>query len=106
MSATSSFEDYLIISSERNACWICLKPLPKTFFCEHATSSIYGLNARGSKMKRPNPPSWYGVTKLAAEQLVLAYSRRELLKGTFRLYSVYGPLERPDKLYTYFIDCS
>jgi nucleoside-diphosphate-sugar epimerase len=40
------------------------------------------------------------VTKLAAEQLVLAYQRdRGLPACSLRLFSVYGPRERPDKLY-------
>ncbi|MBL4663265.1 MAG: GDP-mannose 4,6-dehydratase [Flavobacteriaceae bacterium] len=78
----------------------------KPFFVNIATSSIYGLHATLSEDEAPLPASWYGVTKLAAEQLVLAYARRGLLKGTsLRLYSVYGPRERPDKLYTRLIDC-
>lgn len=78
----------------------------KPFFVNIATSSIYGLQATLTEDQAPLPASWYGVTKLAAEQLVLAYVRRRLLRGTsFRLYSVYGPRERPDKLYTRLIDC-
>ncbi len=78
----------------------------KPYFVNIATSSIYGLEATLREDQAPFPASWYGVTKLAAEQLVLAYSRRNLLKGTsLRLYSVYGPRERPDKLYTRLIDC-
>ncbi|EDM44846.1 3-beta hydroxysteroid dehydrogenase/isomerase [unidentified eubacterium SCB49] len=78
----------------------------KPYFVNIATSSIYGLEATLTENEAPLPASWYGVTKLAAEQLVLSYSRRGLLKGTsLRLYSVYGPRERPDKLYTRLIDC-
>lgn len=78
----------------------------KPFFVNIATSSIYGLHATLTEDEAPLPASWYGVTKLAAEQLVLAYTRRNYLKGTsLRLYSVYGPRERPDKLYTRLIDC-
>ena len=78
----------------------------KPFFINIATSSIYGLNATFTEDQAPLPASWYGVTKLAAEQLVLAYSRRDLLQScSLRLYSVYGPRERPDKLYTRLIDC-
>ncbi|MFC7358282.1 NAD-dependent epimerase/dehydratase family protein [Jejudonia soesokkakensis] len=78
----------------------------KPFFVNIATSSIYGLEATFPETEPPKPASWYGVTKLAAEQLVLAYVRRGFLKGTsLRLYSVYGPRERPDKLYTRLIDC-
>jgi len=77
------------------------------YFINIATSSIYGLEATFTETEAPKPASWYGVTKLAAEQLVLAKCREEKLRGTsFRLYSVYGPRERPDKLYTRLIDCA
>ena len=42
---------------------------------------------------------------MAAEQLVLAKVRENKLEGaSFRMFSVYGPRERPDKLYTRLID--
>jgi nucleoside-diphosphate-sugar epimerase len=40
-----------------------------------STSSVYGDHATESEDAPPKPTSYYGVTKLAAEQLVLAYSR-------------------------------
>ncbi len=65
-----------------------------------ATSSVYGADATGNEMSEPRPTSHYGVTKLAAEQLVMAASRTGHLDAcSFRLYSVYGPRERPDKLF-------
>lgn len=77
------------------------------YFVNIATSSIYGLEATFAETVAPKPASWYGVTKLAAEQLVLAKCREEKFKATsFRLFSVYGPRERPDKLYTQLIDCA
>lgn len=108
ISPTCTFEDYYtnnIIGTQRML--DVIEPLDKKpYFVNIATSSIYGLEATLSEDQAPFPASWYGVTKLAAEQLVLAYSRRNLLKGTsLRLYSVYGPRERPDKLYTRLIDC-
>ena len=64
------------------------------------TSSIYGLDATEPETTAPQPASYYGVTKLAAEQLVLAYHRdRGVPACSLRLYSVYGARERPDKLY-------
>ncbi|MEZ4858779.1 MAG: GDP-mannose 4,6-dehydratase [Flavobacteriaceae bacterium] len=108
ISATSSFEDYFSNNFFGTQRLLDLLETftKKPFFINIATSSIYGLNATMTEDKAPLPASWYGVTKLAAEQLVLAYSRRGLLQGTsFRLYSVYGPRERPDKLYTRLIDC-
>jgi nucleoside-diphosphate-sugar epimerase len=69
-------------------------------FINIATSSIYGADATGNEDTVPQPTSYYGVTKLAAEQLVLAAQReRGLTACSFRLFSVYGPRERPDKLY-------
>jgi len=65
-----------------------------------STSSVYGAVATGSEETEPKPTSYYGVTKLAAEQLALAYSRdRKFPACSLRLFSVYGPRERPDKLY-------
>ena len=108
IAVTSTFEDYLsnnVMATQRMLDVIETMDL-KPFFVNIATSSIYGLYATMTEDEAPLPASWYGVTKLAAEQLVLAYCRRGLLKGTsLRLYSVYGPRERPDKLYTRLIDC-
>ncbi|MBR9706928.1 MAG: NAD-dependent epimerase/dehydratase family protein, partial [Candidatus Diapherotrites archaeon] len=65
-----------------------------------STSSVYGSNASGDEETAPAPTSYYGVTKLAAEQLVLAYNREKGFPAcSVRLFSVYGPRERPDKLY-------
>ncbi|HEX6542374.1 MAG TPA: NAD-dependent epimerase/dehydratase family protein [Ktedonobacterales bacterium] len=70
------------------------------FFANIATSSIYGKDATRDEDAAPRPASWYGVTKLAAEQLVLAAQRDTGFPAcSFRLFSVYGPRERPDKLY-------
>ena len=108
ISSTSTFEDYLsnnFIGTQRMLDTIETLA-SKPFFVTIGTSSIYGLEATLTEDQAPLPASWYGVTKLAAEQLVLAYARRELLEScSLRLYSVYGPRERPDKLYTRLIDC-
>ena len=108
ISASSSFDDYLsnnFIGTQRLLDAI-EKIVSKPFFVNIATSSVYGLEATLTEDQAPLPASWYGVTKLAAEQLVLAYSRRQMLQAcSLRLYSVYGPRERPDKLYTRLIDC-
>jgi nucleoside-diphosphate-sugar epimerase len=71
-----------------------------------STSSVYGADASGDETTEPRPTSFYGVTKLAAEQLALAYTRdRGLPTCSLRLFSVYGPRERPDKLYSKLIRC-
>jgi len=65
-----------------------------------STSSVYGAQAIGNEENEPRPISFYGVTKLAAEQLALSYARRDLLPvASARLFSVYGERERPDKLF-------
>jgi UDP-glucuronate 4-epimerase len=81
-----------------------LKNQNLALFVNIATSSIYGIHATFDETVAPSPASFYGVTKLAAEQLVLASSRLGQLKAcSLRLYSVYGPRERPEKLYTKLI---
>lgn len=68
-------------------------------FVNVSTSSVYGADASGSETAEPRPTSAYGVTKLAAEQLVMAAARDAGFPAcSFRLFSVYGPRERPDKL--------
>jgi nucleoside-diphosphate-sugar epimerase len=69
-----------------------------------STSSVYGSYATGSEDSEPKPTSHYGVTKLAAEQLALSYRRTQGLPAcSLRLFSVYGPRERPEKLYSKLI---
>ncbi|MBT0608650.1 NAD-dependent epimerase/dehydratase family protein [Aequorivita echinoideorum] len=109
ISANSTFEDYFSnnILATQHLIEYAEGCSNKPFFVNIATSSIYGLEATFPEDVPPKPASWYGVTKLAAEQLVLAKSRENKIKATsLRLYSVYGPRERPDKLYTSLIDCA
>jgi nucleoside-diphosphate-sugar epimerase len=71
-----------------------------------STSSVYGKYATVSEEVAPQPISTYGITKLAAEQMVLSESRQHHFRASsYRLYSVYGPRERPDKLFTKLIYC-
>ncbi|HBB48526.1 MAG TPA: 3-beta hydroxysteroid dehydrogenase [Flavobacteriaceae bacterium] len=108
ISASSSFTSYLennFIATQRLLSVLEQLEQPP-YMVNIATSSVYGLVATKDEFAAPEPASWYGVTKLAAEQLVLAYVRRGFIQWTsLRLYSVYGPRERPDKLYTRLIDC-
>ncbi len=76
-------------------------------FFNISTSSVYGKYATVSENAVPQPISTYGITKLAAEQMVLSESRQQNLKASsLRLYSVFGPRERPDKLFTKLISCA
>lgn len=73
-------------------------------FLNISTSSVYGTYATGPEISEPKPTSYYGVTKLAAEQLVLSYQRTFGFPAcSLRLFSVYGPRERPEKLYSKLI---
>ena len=74
-------------------------------FINIATSSVYGLVANVDENVPAKPISFYGSTKLAAEQLVLGLQRLGKMNAcSIRLYSVYGPRERPEKLYTKLIE--
>ena len=70
-----------------------------------STSSVYGKLALGDEADPKAPVSPYGVTKLAAEHLVSAYHNEFQLPFTvLRLFSVYGPRQRPDMAYSRFIN--
>lgn len=102
ISPTSSFEDYLNnnIIGTKNLLDFALKNKNLALLVNIATSSIYGIHATFDETVPPKPVSYYGVTKLTAEQLILESSRLGDLRAcSLRLYSVYGPRERPDKLY-------
>ncbi len=109
ISENCSFDDYLTnnIMATQNLVSFALKNSNLKLFVNIATSSIYGKEATLDEKKPVEPISNYGVTKLAAEQYVLAKAREGLLKAcSFRLYSVYGPRERPEKLYAKLISCA
>jgi nucleoside-diphosphate-sugar epimerase len=73
-------------------------------FLYASTSSVYGRFANGDESMPTRPISPYGVTKLAAEQLCRAYMEEMGLPVTvLRLFSVYGPRQRPDMGYFKFI---
>ena len=70
-----------------------------------STSSVYGTDAVGDEDQRLEPASPYGITKLAAEQLVLAHVAAHGLPATIvRYFSIYGPRQRPDMAYHRFIE--
>jgi nucleoside-diphosphate-sugar epimerase len=70
-----------------------------------STSSVYGAEACGDERTPLNPVSPYGITKLAAEQLALAYGASFGLQVVvLRYFSMYGPGQRPDMAYHIWID--
>lgn len=108
ISATTPFDAYLrnnVIATHRLA-EAARQTASLRLFVNVATSSIYGRHATGPETTEPKPTSYYGVTKLAAEQLVLAFHRDGGFPAcSLRLFSVYGPRERPEKLYHRLIRC-
>lgn len=75
-------------------------------FIHASTSSVYGRNAEGDEESPLRPVSPYGVTKLAAEHLCLAFRDNFDLPVTIlRYFSVYGPRQRPDMGYHILIRC-
>jgi len=71
-----------------------------------SSSSIYGattdLPMRETSLPRPYSP--YGVTKLAAEQLIDLYRLNFGLRANaLRYFTVYGPRQRPDMGFSKFI---
>jgi nucleoside-diphosphate-sugar epimerase len=102
ISATTPFDTYLrnnVVATQRLLRAASGCPSLRGFVYV-STSSVYGADATGDESTEPRPTSYYGVTKLAAEQLVLALAReRGFPACSLRLFSVYGPRERPEKLY-------
>ena len=102
ISATTPFSEY--VNNNIVATFRLLEAVRQAgdlrLFVHISTSSIYGRRAVGDEMVEPAPTSYYGVTKLAAEQLALSYYREQWLPVVvLRLFSVYGERERPDKLF-------
>ena len=107
ISQTSTFEDYFTnnVIATKHLIDFALDCKTLKLFINIGTSSIYGLEATYPEDIMVKPASHYGVTKLAAEQLVLQKSREKHMQScSLRLYSVIGPRERPEKMYTKLID--
>jgi UDP-glucose 4-epimerase len=74
-----------------------------------SSSSVYGDAAAypTSEDDLPQPTSPYGVTKLAAEQLGMAYHRSHGLDvRAVRYFTVYGPRQRPDMAFSRFVSAA
>jgi nucleoside-diphosphate-sugar epimerase len=66
-----------------------------------STSSVYGTVTLGEAHKVFAPSSPYGLSKLAAEKLLELYSHQHGIRTRIlRLFSEYGPPQRPDQLFT------
>ena len=76
-----------------------------TRFVQASTSSVYGREAVGDESQPTHPVSPYGVTKLAAEHLLLAQVAASGFPAIIlRYFSVYGPRQRPEMAYHLFIE--
>lgn len=74
-----------------------------------SSSSIYGLaeSFPTTESNRPSPVSPYGVTKLAAEHLCDVYQANfSVPTVSLRLFSVYGPRQRPDMALARLVACA
>ncbi|MBP8136558.1 MAG: NAD-dependent epimerase/dehydratase family protein [Candidatus Eisenbacteria bacterium] len=74
-------------------------------FVYASSSSVYGDAERypTDEQLLPRPFSPYGVTKLAAEHLVLLYGRNfGIPVSALRYFTVYGPRQRPDMAFHKF----
>jgi UDP-glucuronate 4-epimerase len=78
---------------------------PELLFVNASSSSVYGHAEQypTSEETLPRPFSPYGVTKLAAEHLCSLYAENVGLRViSLRLFSVFGPRQRPDMAFTRF----
>ncbi|MCB0374649.1 MAG: NAD-dependent epimerase/dehydratase family protein [Sinomicrobium sp.] len=107
ISASTPLKEYVrnnIFATQQLLDWALQHHNHLRCFVNIATSSVYGTVATLPEDAVPQPVSFYGTTKLAAEQLALGAQRLgKLCACSLRLYSVYGPRERPEKLYTRLI---
>jgi nucleoside-diphosphate-sugar epimerase len=83
------------------------RPIKKLVFA--SSSSVYGdaESYPTSEIVRPVPVSPYGVTKLAAEHLCELYRRNLGVPSiSLRLFTVYGPRQRPDMAFSRLVSAA
>ncbi|MDP8940593.1 MAG: GDP-mannose 4,6-dehydratase [Actinomycetota bacterium] len=71
-----------------------------------SSSSVYGGNVGGPAAEDDprQPASPYGMSKLAAEELVALYGRERGVPATvLRYFTVYGPRQRPEMALAHFL---
>lgn len=69
-----------------------------------STSSVYGRAAEGGEGQHLAPASPYGSSKLEAEALWTDDPELSRITTVLRLFSVFGPRQRPDMLWSRVID--
>lgn len=101
----AEYVDSNVLSTERILqASINAKKKPRIIFI--STSSVYGKSVtKESRLSGLNEPfSPYGVTKLAAENLVECFAKNFGFDFTIlRLFSVFGPGQRPDMAISQFL---
>lgn len=102
-----NFEDYLLhnVLATQRLLEACIDGDIELFIYA-SSSSIYGdspaLPLKESSLPMPKSP--YGVTKLAGEHLTMVYHRNYGLPSVaLRLFTVYGPKQRPDMAFHRFL---
>jgi len=100
----SKFDNYVKSNVQLvNKLLFALREKPEIHLVHASTSSVYGRDATGGGALLPNSP--YGVTKLAAENLIIAYAANfGLSYSILRYFSVYGPRPRPDQFFSILIN--
>lgn len=93
------FDDYVrdnVVATQRLLA--ATAPDEVTSFVFASSSSVYGqMTGSVDELAPTRPYSPYGVTKLAAEALCGAYAQNFGLRAvSLRLFTVYGPDQRPD----------
>ena len=73
-----------------------------------SSSSVYGsVDGPAKETASLRPASPYGLSKLAAEELVKLYARQRGVPATIlRYFTVYGPRQRPDMALSRFISAA
>lgn len=105
-----SFDEYLqrnVLATQALLEACVAASVPRVVFA--SSSSVYGLAAQRPTHEGlvPQPLSPYGVTKLAAEHLCLLYRDAfGLSTAALRLFTVYGPGQRPDMAFARLVDAA
>ncbi len=95
-----------ILATQRLLEWAVRKRRLRNFIFA-SSSSVYGRVTALPMVEDktvPIPDSPYGVSKLAAENMVRLYTRNHHLPSvSLRFFTVYGPRQRPDMAFNIFI---
>jgi nucleoside-diphosphate-sugar epimerase len=106
----SEFADYVsrnVLTTQRILETLRTQPVWKLVYA--SSSSVYG-NAEAyptTETVRPQPVSPYGVTKLAGEHLCELYRvEHKVPTASLRLFTVYGPRQRPDMAFSRLVQAA